>query len=212
VVILRDCLWGIYESANQRKIFIAKGGKTMNIYLKSFIFLIVFSILHFGYDLTGWAFLVPFCGTNESVFQHLKMAFWAYLLLTVAIEYPFVRKKPEKAQDDKNSCGLSGFWYSRLLSVIILPWFIVIIWYLLPALYGKVELVWVDLVWAIAITYLSSLLAGYIEKDIEKVKFGLATRYVIMFLVFVSALLFIWFTYRLPWIDLFTVTKLCPKL
>jgi hypothetical protein len=46
----------------------------MNIYLKAVIFLLIFLILHFGYEITGWVFLTPFCGVNESVFQHLKMA------------------------------------------------------------------------------------------------------------------------------------------
>jgi len=42
-----------------------------------------FSLFHFGYEITGWGFLAPFCGVNESVFQHLKMAFWGYLLVAV---------------------------------------------------------------------------------------------------------------------------------
>jgi len=47
----------------------------MNIFVKSLLYLIMFSILHFGYDLTHLIFLIPFCGVNESVFQYLKMAF-----------------------------------------------------------------------------------------------------------------------------------------
>ncbi len=76
----------------------------------------IFSILHFGYDLTHWAFLAPICGVNESVFQHLKMAFWAYLLASL-IEYFVVRGKLGKKET---------FWYSRFLSTIIVPWFVVL--------------------------------------------------------------------------------------
>jgi hypothetical protein len=64
----------------------------MNIFVKSLLYLIMFSILHFGYDLTHLIFLIPFCGVNESVFQHLKMAFWSYLF-TNLIEYFIERKK-----------------------------------------------------------------------------------------------------------------------
>ena len=175
----------------------------MNIYLKSLIFLVVFSILHFGYEITGWTLLTPFCGVNESVFQHLKMAFWSYLLLTVLIEYPFIRKKIERGKSDKRIIEIGNFWYSRLLSVIILPWIMLIIWYLLPALYGKAESLLVDLVWAVAVTYLSCFFVGYLEKETEKIEFKLSTKYIILFLVFISGFLFVWFTYKLPWIDLF---------
>jgi len=67
----------------------------MNIYLKSLFYLAIFSILHFGYDLTHWVFLAPFCVINESVFQHLKMAFWAYLLTSV-LEYFVIKEKISK--------------------------------------------------------------------------------------------------------------------
>jgi len=175
----------------------------MNVFLKSFIFLLVFSILHFGYDITGWAFLTPFCGVNESVFQHLKMAFWSYLLLTLVIEYPIVRRRFGRGDLDKGTIGIGNFWYSRFQSLVMLPWVMLIVWYLLPALYGKPESLWVDLIWAIAITYLSCLFVGYLEKDVEKTEFNLSTKYILLFLVFVSAFLFVWFTYKLPWVDLF---------
>lgn len=172
----------------------------MNTYLKSLIFLFIFSILHFGYEITGWIFLTPFCGINESLFQHLKIAFWSYLLLVLLIEYPFIR--------NKLATQTTSFWYSRLLSSVILPWIILVIWYLLPALYGKVKTPLVDLIWAIGVTYLSCLFVGFLEMEIEKAEFGLTTRYIILFLVVASGFLFVWFTYRLPWIDLFTNPKI----
>jgi len=91
---------------------------------------------------------------------------------------------------------------------VILPWIILVIWYLLPALYGKVKTPLVDLIWAIGVTYLSCLFVGFLEMEIEKAEFGLTTRYIILFLVVASGFLFVWFTYRLPWIDLFTNPKI----
>jgi len=125
------------------------------------------------------------------------MAFWVYLLLTILIEYPFIRKKSDQIR-------LANFWYSRILSAIELPWIVTIVWYLLPAIYGKAKSLLVDLVWALAVTYFSPLFMGYIEKDIEKVEFSLKTKYIVLLLLFVSAFLFVWFTFKLPWIDLFT--------
>lgn len=165
----------------------------MNIYLKSLLYLMIFSILHFGYDLTHWAFLTPFCGINESVFQHLKMAFWAYLIASL-IEYFIGRKK---------FIGKNNFWYSRLLSTIMVPWFVILIWYIVPALFGKVSLSMLEIIWAIFSAYFSGVIAGIIEKNIENNVVTLSFKIVILILIVVSAFLYIFFTYKPPWIDLF---------
>jgi hypothetical protein len=174
----------------------------MNIYLKSFLFLAVFSLLHFGYEITGWSFLAPFCSVNESVFQHLKMAFWSYLLITVLVEYPLLKRY------NKKDFIINNFWYSRFLSAIIIPYIILVIWYLLPALFGKTKSLFVDLIWALAVTFFSCIFTGYLEKEIEKIKFKILTKYIILFLVLISGFLFVKFTYKLPWIDLFIEQKM----
>jgi len=181
-----------------RSILLKRGEKTMRVYVKVIIYLAIFSILHFGYDLTHWNFLVPICGIDESVFQHLKMAFWAYLFTSI-IEYFLSRKRFGKRE---------SFWYTRLLSTVILPWFIVLIWYVVPALFGKVESLIVDLVWAIFSTFLSAILAITVERSIEDIKAALSFKLVILFLFIISAFLYVWFTYQPPWIDLFVNPEL----
>ncbi len=161
----------------------------MKVLIKSFIFLIIFSILHFGYDITHWAFLKPFCGIDESVFQHLKMAFWAYFL-TSWIDFLVMRKK-------------SFFWYSRFLSTTVVPWFIFLVWYLVPAFFGKLTSSTLDLLWAIFSSYISAIMAGIVEKNVERVSGNLSFKIIIISLFIISALLYIFFTYKLPWIDLF---------
>ncbi|MBO8152422.1 MAG: hypothetical protein H0Z30_08020 [Candidatus Marinimicrobia bacterium] len=165
----------------------------MNIYLKSLLYLAIFSILHFGYDLTHWAFLTPLCGINESVFQHLKMAFFSYLLASL-IEYFVIRRKIRK---DKN------FWYPILLSTIVVPWFVILIWYLVPALWGKVESPMLEILWAVFSTYSSGVMGGIIEKNIEENVVTSSFKIIVLILFIVSAFLYVWFTYRPPWIDLF---------
>lgn len=165
----------------------------MNIYVKSLLYLAIFSILHFGYDLTHWAFLIPLCGINESVFQHLKMAFWAYLLASL-FEYFVVRRKLSKRKT---------FLYPRLLSTIIVPWFAMLIWYLVPAFYGRVEFLTLEILWAVFSTYFSGVMGGIIEKNIEENVVTPSFKIVILILIILSAFLFVWFTYKLPWIDLF---------
>lgn len=165
----------------------------MNIYLKSLLYLVIFSVLHFGYDLTHWTFLTPFCGINESVFQHLKMAFWAYLL-TSLIEYFLVRRKLSKTKT---------FWYPRFLSTIIVPWLVALIWYLAPALLGRIESLILELIWAIFTTYFSGVMGGIIEKNIKEDTITISFKIAILILFIISAFLYIWFTYKPPWIDLF---------
>jgi hypothetical protein len=165
----------------------------MNIFLKSFLFLLSFSLFHFGYELTGWVFLKPFCGINESVFQHLKMAFWGYTLLTGA-EFLILKKKGHK---------IKNFFYSRMLSTIIIPWIMILTWYLLPAIYGRAGSLILDLTWAVLITYLCALFVIQIEKETEKIQFNIWTKVIISILYIISVFLFILFTYKLPWIDLF---------
>jgi len=166
----------------------------MNILLKALAFLLIFSVFHFGYEITGWRFLTPFCGINESVFQHLKMAYWSYLFLSV-VEYLLVNKGKKRR--------VSNFLYSRALSTILIPWVIFIIWYMLPAILGSKAPFAVELSWAIISTLLSFMAVAKIEKETESIAFGTMTRIVLITLIIISSFLFVKFTYKLPWIDLF---------
>ncbi len=164
----------------------------MNIYLKALIYLLIFGLLHFGYESTGLEFLKPICGTNESVFQHLKMGFFAYFFASL-IEYRIVKGRFKG----------NNFWCSRALATILVPWMIFLIWYLVPATWGKINSVAIELSWAFIVSYLSGIFAGIIEKGVEKFKVSTEFKIVIIILFIVSAFLFVRFTYKSPWIDLF---------
>jgi len=165
----------------------------LNIFLKSIIYLVLFSLLHFLYDLTNLDFLKPISGINESVYQHLKMAFFAYFFVSI-IEYLIIKKKIAKRD---------SFWYSRLLSTNIIPWFTFSIWYLVPATIGKLKSATIEIIWAILATYISGLFTILIERDTENLTFSIRFKIIILILFFVSLFLFVKFTYSLPWIDLF---------
>ncbi len=179
---------------SERKI---KQNTYINVFVKAFWFLVLFVIFHTGYDITKWQFLRPFCGINESVFQHLKMAFWAYISLSF-IEF-FVSKKRIK--------NFVQFLYSRMLSSIFVPWVIFIIWYIIPVIHGKIYNFFGDLFWALIVTYMSGLFVIIIEKDVEASKLSNLTKVILIFLFFALAFLFIYCSYHLPWIDVFTLPK-----
>ncbi|WP_332370263.1 DUF6512 family protein [Thermotoga profunda] len=164
----------------------------MKIILKAIIYLIVFSVLHFGYEVLKWPLLIIFCGTDESVFEHLKMGFWAYLIVSV-IEYFLVKKKARQ----------ENFWYSRIFSAILAPWFIVVIWYMLPAIIGHVESLTVELVWAFVVTFLSAIMACHLEKNTERISLTKWIKVIIIVLFILSVVFYTRFSISKPWIDLF---------
>jgi len=165
----------------------------MSIILKAFIYLIFFSMLHFGYDLTHLSFLKPFCGIDESIFQHLKMAFWAYLLASL-VEYPVYKRKNKKYE---------SFWIPRFFSATMVPWTIFLVWYLAPATGGKFRLSYMELIWALVVSYFSGLAGGLMERTLEEQRLAFCFKVLVIFLAVASAFLYIAFTYQLPWIDMF---------
>jgi hypothetical protein len=173
----------------------------MKVQFKVFLFLVLFSILHFGYDITHLAFLKPFCGISESVFQHLKMVFWAYLLANVT-EYLFVKKR---------LTNRDSFWFSRLFITVQLPWFIVLVWYLAPSIFGRFTSTLIDIIWAIVSSYVSALFGVLVERNLEKWEFNLSFKAVTIILLVISAFFYVWCTYYPPYIDLFVNPELLPK-
>ena len=90
-----------------------------------------------------------------------------------------------------------------MLSTVIVPWFTFILWYIAPALFGRIGCLILDLIWAVSITYGAALIAGIMEKVTEKSQVTVGFKIGVWILIIVAAFLYIWFTYRLPWIDLF---------
>jgi len=75
--------------------------------------------------------------------------------------------------------------------------------YFVPVLFGRVESLVLNVSWSVFSTYSSGVIVGIIEKNIEKNLFTSNFKMVILILIIVSAFLYVWFTYKPPWIDLF---------
>lgn len=161
----------------------------MKAFWKVLIYMVLFSVFHFGYELTGWNFLRILFGTNESVFEHLKMGFWAYFFASI-IEFAVAKKR-------------ENFWPSRLFSTILVPWFIVIVWYMMPVIFGKLESLAFELIWAFAVVIISGLSAIVLERQLEAVRVSRSFNTILTILLIVSAVFFVRFSITKPWIDLF---------
>ncbi|MGQ9472313.1 MAG: hypothetical protein ACUVR0_11605 [Candidatus Aminicenantales bacterium] len=68
---------------------------------------------------------------------------------------------------------------------------------------GKFPVSSLELTWAILVSYLSGLAGGLIEKQSAAEKMTPAFRSLVIFFFLASAFLYITFTYRLPWLDMF---------
>ena len=92
----------------------------MNKYVKFFLILIFYNILHFGFDLVKFPALKPICGINESLWQHSKMGFFSLLLVNI-IELVYNIIKKEKITN--------VYVYSRIFANVILPYIMILTWY-----------------------------------------------------------------------------------
>uniref|UniRef100_A0A7C4YJE1 Uncharacterized protein n=1 Tax=candidate division WOR-3 bacterium TaxID=2052148 RepID=A0A7C4YJE1_UNCW3 len=121
------------------------------------------------------------------------MAFWSYIIASI-IEYPIIKKRFK--------C-LKSFFIPRLFSAVIVPWVIFLIWYLVPAIYGKFHIESFELVWAIVVSILSGIIGVIFEREIQEKEQSTIFIIVVIILLLISAFLYVRFTYKLPWIDMF---------
>lgn len=155
---------------------------------KVLLFAALYVVLHFGYDLTQLEILRPFCGTDESVFEHLKIGFWAYFFSTV-IE-SFVYKSIR-------------FWFPRLLANVLVPWTILLVWYMLPLFTGHTGSPAVEIAWAFAVIFITGLLGVSFERDLEKVPLRSRMKVIVLLLFVLSIVFYVGFSFSKPGIDLF---------
>ena len=179
------------------KLWFNENKKKMGYFtLKSIIFMAFYAILHFLYTILHQnPFFQAIAGTDESVFQHLKIGFFAYLIL-IGIDYLIVRKEIE---------NVSSFVFSRLISSLLVPWIIFIIWYIVPAFVGHEIGLAKELAWALVVVFITGIMAAVVDDNIEKIEFNLAIKIIVVFLIIVSFIIFIWFSFELPWIDVFVL-------
>ncbi len=152
-----------------------------------FFIVLAGTLLHFCFEWSGfWKPCALICAVNESVWEHLKLAFWPSVALTV-LEYFSYGKSYDNL--------LPG----KILSLYISPSAIVFMFYAYTALLGK-HLLWMDIlifVLAVLFAQLVSYRITVSRHDYSKYK-GLS---VILFLIITAA--FCLMTYFPPELPLF---------
>ena len=146
------------------------------------------AISHFVYEWTGENTIVGyFFAVNESTWEHLKLLFFPTLLYT-AIEYFFVKEKYE------------NYLISVTISLIIGMLSIVVLFYTYSGVSGYT----IDFI-NILIYYISLVIMLICKNKLIKSRKFTFRNYNILSLaiLFAISLLFIFFTYNPPAIDLF---------
>ncbi|OLS14588.1 MAG: hypothetical protein RBG13Loki_1779 [Promethearchaeota archaeon CR_4] len=171
-----------------------QGYTTPKYYLwKGLVFLGIFSIVHFIYDWLEYPAVLIIGAADESVFSHMKMAFWSYLFVLV-IEYAYFRK---------DLTNKRGFIFARIISSTIIPWVEILIWYIVPAI-AKAEIpLPLELTWSFSILFVAVLLLGGLEREWQQGTYPKYALISVLVLLGLSLFFFTAFTFEKPWIDIF---------
>jgi hypothetical protein len=132
--------------------------------------------------------------TSESNFQHYKSFFFCILIIDLA-EFLVYRK---------HITDTGAFWYGRVFTAIIAPWFIFLFWYIAPALHGKFEPIYLEIIYANVMTILALVCILIMEPGFLRIRYTRGMKIIILALLAASILLYMVFTFsHLPWADVF---------
>jgi hypothetical protein len=133
-------------------------------------------------------------GTNESFLQHAKIGFVAYSLTSLG-EYLLIgRRQPDP----------KAFFNARVMTTLVLPWIMFVVWYTLPAFYGHpMPSVAAEVIYANITLLIVGIVLLFIESDLEKLSLSLFKEKVLWFLWALSLVEMILFTFNIPWEDFF---------
>jgi hypothetical protein len=164
------------------------------VYKKGISFWGIFLLLYFAYKYFPVMPLKIICAVAETNFQHYKASFFSWLIICL-FEFILYRKKI----DDREA-----WFYSRICTATILPWFVFVLWYLGPALYGKMPSIPLEILYANIVTILVGFAAAVFEQGLSSINYFRELRAVILALCISSVILYMIFTFvSLPWADVF---------
>ena len=164
-----------------------------SLLVKVILLQILFLILHFMYDWAPSGFTALVSSTNESVYQHMKVAFIVYLCLSLVEFAVFHRRIGAQAR----------FLQTHALVAVLFP-LLVIPWYYMASAYcGRLPAIWMEILFANLATLLVSLTALQIEQHLANQEFNPGLKRLTLGLFLVTLSEFVIFNYRLPWLDLF---------
>jgi len=161
--------------------------------VKMVLFWSIFMLLYFAYRFFPVFPLSLICSTAESNFQHYKSTFVAFLILNLIEFFVYHRQIVSR----------KNYALSRLAATTFAPWIVFILWYIAPAVYGKMPTIPLEILYANIITLLVGYFVATLEQGLAQIHYSKSLTAVILTLFVVSILLYVSFTFRLPWADVF---------
>ena len=143
------------------------------------------TILHFLFDWTGAYTLAPISAVNESTFEHMKILFFPMLIFACIQSVYFKRE-------------YSGFWWIKLIGVVVAVGSIPVFFYTFNGAFGKTP-DWLN----ITFFFLSAGLGYLVEWVLFKRDFALGYSFVAVGILIGLALLFVVCTFVPPKLPLF---------
>lgn len=161
------------------------------IYIRSLIFLGIFIVLHYTYDFFPNILFQIFSGIDESVFQHMKIGFYSYIILMIIEFFAFKKKIADNTK----------FLFSRIFSTIFYPWVMFMFFFFTRVIYPWQMHFVLEIISAQAVVYASSIILGFIELDTIKIEFGKRLKVILFVLIALLIIEFTAFSFYLPWHD-----------
>jgi len=133
-------------------------------WLKILIVWVLYVLLHFTYKYFPNPVFVLFGCPEETIFQHMKMGFFSYSLVSI-IEYFILKTK----------LSVKNFVITRMFSALLISFFCFIIWYIWPLFFGPIPTEVGEIIYSNIIIILSLITVVSFEVDIEKSTFSKIT-------------------------------------
>lgn len=161
------------------------------ILLKTIAFHLLFLVLHYTHELLPYDAIGVIAPTSESVFQHMKAAFYAWTLASLG-ELALRRDVWRRLFD------------ANLLINLLAPW-AMFMWYLASALgLAPLPTVALEILYANVVLLAAGLALSLLARDLTGARFSRAGRVVMIAFYVVYAGLFATFTFETPWGGFFT--------
>jgi hypothetical protein len=153
----------------------------------------LFVVFHFAYDWAPSRFTAIFSGIDESVFQHAKIGWFAWIAAS-ALEALVLRPRRGLRLDFVASRLWGGGFATGLQSVF---------WFLAPAVAGPLPNDAVEVAWAFVSLAAGGVTAIALEERLARAPLGRFLRIAAFVFAVIGVFLFIRFTIEPPWVDVF---------
>lgn len=158
------------------------------VLIKSIIFVILYTVFHFAHHYLPW----PIFSVSESVWEHLKIAFYSAILLA-SVEFLLLPLY-------HSAIAIESFFFSRLVGALAIVPLIFLSFYFVYGVFGIIQRKLIKVLSVVALTWAGGFSAIFIEAQSLHYPIENGKPLLIMLLLLFAMLLFLFikFTYRIP--------------